>query len=356
MSDEMETGAAASLGGLKSGGRGETAPPGLPCRNCNAVVNRRYCGQCGQLASNFHRPVWNLIAETVSDSLALDGRIARSLPALLFRPGRMTRDYLDGKRARFVPPFRLFLLCSLIFFTLFFFIAERQGWTEGVVLVREPDGSVSLQLGDAETAGEGELLSDYRSENGRLDRDALMQAIEGANDQAATPPADEQEEPPATTSHIEARISIEDENADARALIDRAARIYENQALFFAGLREMAPRMALVLPLVFILILTLLYAWRRSVYVYDHMISALHLQSAIYLAISLAMIIAIWLGAMPILIVLAILPVYLWLHLRAAYGDGLIMASLRTIVVLLVSLVSLTLIVAGTIVLGAMSV
>lgn len=59
---------------------------------------------------------------------ALDGRLLRTLPMLMLRPGRMTRQYIDGMRARFVPPFRLFLLTSVIFFLTVFTVLENQSW------------------------------------------------------------------------------------------------------------------------------------------------------------------------------------------------------------------------------------
>lgn len=46
----------------------------------------------------------------------LDGKILRSAGLLLFKPGELTREFLDGKRVRAVSPIRLYLLCSVLFF------------------------------------------------------------------------------------------------------------------------------------------------------------------------------------------------------------------------------------------------
>ena len=67
MSHDMEAAGAASLGGLTSGEHHKVQPPGEPCRNCGAVVTERYCSRCGQLASNFHRPFFGLVASSLAD-------------------------------------------------------------------------------------------------------------------------------------------------------------------------------------------------------------------------------------------------------------------------------------------------
>jgi hypothetical protein len=120
---------------------------GEPCRNCGAPVAERYCSRCGQLASNFHRPFFSLVASSLADTFALDSRLWRSVPMLLFRPGRMTRNYLDGQRARYVPPFRLFLLASVLFFLTVFGLGERLGWYQDWQL--NPGSAVSMSEEDS---------------------------------------------------------------------------------------------------------------------------------------------------------------------------------------------------------------
>ena len=93
------------------------APQGV-CANCSTPLQGPVCHQCGQLADEYHRPVRGLVGELIEGLLALDGRVARTLPNLLARPGRITRDYLKGRRARYMPPFRLYIVASLIFFLL----------------------------------------------------------------------------------------------------------------------------------------------------------------------------------------------------------------------------------------------
>ena len=88
------------------------------CLNCGVLLAGEFCHECGQSAHSIRRPFWSLVGESLETSFSIDGRIARTLPDLMLRPGRMTRAYLDGKRARFIPAFRLYVLASLILFVV----------------------------------------------------------------------------------------------------------------------------------------------------------------------------------------------------------------------------------------------
>ena len=91
------------------------------CLNCGTRLRGQYCGTCGQRASNRLISLWELISEAFGDLLEIDSRLWRTLIPLLARPGRLTRDYLEGRRARYMPPFRTYLVLSVIFFVVAFF-------------------------------------------------------------------------------------------------------------------------------------------------------------------------------------------------------------------------------------------
>ena len=92
-------------------------PEGV-CANCETRLEGPVCHMCGQVDDEYHRPVRGLFSEIIEGLLALDGRVARTIPALLLFPGRVTRSFLKGKRMRYMPPFRLYIIASLIFFLL----------------------------------------------------------------------------------------------------------------------------------------------------------------------------------------------------------------------------------------------
>ena len=110
MSHELETAVIASLAGRRAAHAG---PIGGPCANCATPLHGPWCHACGQLGEDFHRSTLRLCAEAIEGLFHLDGRLWRTLPDLMLRPGRLTRAYLDGHRAPQIPPLRLFLVALL---------------------------------------------------------------------------------------------------------------------------------------------------------------------------------------------------------------------------------------------------
>lgn len=88
------------------------------CSNCGTPLKGQICHSCGQDSDILQRPFWNHVLEILDGQLGLDGKLWRTLPALMFRPGYVTRQYLGGVRARYVQPFRLYILVSFIFLFL----------------------------------------------------------------------------------------------------------------------------------------------------------------------------------------------------------------------------------------------
>lgn len=86
------------------------------CCNCGALVDRAYCSTCGQ-ETNLRLPTLReFLREAAGRYVTLDGRFWRTVFALLARPGFLTREYLAGRRRRYIRPARLYLFATLIFF------------------------------------------------------------------------------------------------------------------------------------------------------------------------------------------------------------------------------------------------
>lgn len=87
------------------------------CRNCGADLGEaapRYCGQCGQETRIQPPTVMEFIHQFGGNYVAMEGALWRTLGLLLCRPGWLTREYLSGRRRRYVLPLRLYLTISLI--------------------------------------------------------------------------------------------------------------------------------------------------------------------------------------------------------------------------------------------------
>ena len=86
------------------------------CLNCDAPLGGPYCALCGQRDDPPRPTTRELLGEAWDESVSLDGRAARTLRLLVTRPGALTADQLSGRRARYVRPLRLYLLCSAAYF------------------------------------------------------------------------------------------------------------------------------------------------------------------------------------------------------------------------------------------------
>ncbi len=111
----------ALLGAAVEPSQGDAGAEGAgACLNCGATLSGPYCAACGQQA-HVHRTfsaIWHDILHSV---LHFDGKMWRTLPMLLFKPGELTRRYVAGERAKFVSPMALFLFSIFLMFAVFSF-------------------------------------------------------------------------------------------------------------------------------------------------------------------------------------------------------------------------------------------
>lgn len=90
------------------------------CLNCKTSLKEKskYCSVCGQSTLNLYQSFTNVAFQALHEMLDIDGRLSNSLKILLFSPGRLTKEYVEGKRVRYTPPLRLYLVISLLFFVV----------------------------------------------------------------------------------------------------------------------------------------------------------------------------------------------------------------------------------------------
>lgn len=90
------------------------------CLNCGTVVQGRYCHICGQENIVSHQSFWSLTKHFVYDIFHFDGKFWDTLRHLFLKPGFVPRAYIQGRRASYLDPIRMYLFTSTIFFLLFF--------------------------------------------------------------------------------------------------------------------------------------------------------------------------------------------------------------------------------------------
>jgi hypothetical protein len=116
---DLESAGAAATAGLASAAiekrTGRAGEAHTHCTDCGAELVGRFCHACGQ-PGHVHRSLLHLAEELLHGVMHFDGRAFRTLPLLVFRPGRLTREWVHGKRTRYVSPLAIFLFTVFVTF------------------------------------------------------------------------------------------------------------------------------------------------------------------------------------------------------------------------------------------------
>jgi hypothetical protein len=90
------------------------------CLNCGTTVQGRFCQNCGQENVVTHQNFWSLSKHFIFDIFHFDGRFFDTLRFLLFKPGYVAKEYVSGKRSKYLDPIRMYLFTSALFFLVLF--------------------------------------------------------------------------------------------------------------------------------------------------------------------------------------------------------------------------------------------
>jgi hypothetical protein len=160
----------------------ENAPP--TCRNCGVPVDGAYCAACGQETALRLPTLREFLREAAGRYVALDGRFWRTMFALLARPGFLTREYLAGRRRRYIRPARLYLFATLIFFAVTRLLVgpidifEVRADTPEEAKYLSPDKGFNVQMGE-DAFGSLELQKRWNRFNNLRRSDKAEQLGEG---------------------------------------------------------------------------------------------------------------------------------------------------------------------------------
>ncbi len=86
------------------------------CHSCETPFTGVYCTSCGQKNDDYRRSLFSLIKEFLSSVTAIESRIWRTWAALLFKPGKVAREYADGRRTHWSSPVRVYIAMSILLF------------------------------------------------------------------------------------------------------------------------------------------------------------------------------------------------------------------------------------------------
>ena len=307
----------------------------IACPNCGTLIAGKFCQGCSQPA-HLHVPsAREFLHEFIAHYVALEGKLWKSVALLLFRPGRLTRDYIEGKRVRYVEPLRLYLSFSIIFFAIFKLGGFHVGTDEpGTPPARQAEASAQQKAGtaqDASVAAAARAREQAREERRRArakdgDQDVLVLG-DGDNEKAKQFASSIH---PALGTKVEHFLQLPEKERNAALL--RALSSYTPYAIF-------------ALMPVFAALLKLLYLGSGRRYG-EHLLFALHTNAFAFLTLSLWML-------LPDFIPLVGFGLWVWLvfylptAMRKVYGGSRLVTALRWIVLMTMHLVCIGLAIAA---------
>ena len=126
------------------------------CENCHSQVIGSFCSQCGQSVESTLKYFWTVLLHLLDDIFSFDSRASRTLKPLLLTPGFLTNEYIQGRRVHYVPPLRLYLFVSIIFFiSLKFFTIDGTDLLVHEQRMAAPIKEVSQYIKQLEVAVDG---------------------------------------------------------------------------------------------------------------------------------------------------------------------------------------------------------
>ncbi|TVQ41797.1 MAG: DUF3667 domain-containing protein [Wenzhouxiangella sp.] len=293
--------------------------PSRLCSNCGAELHGPYCHVCGQPGRNFIRALPGLVREIAGETLYYDSRMWRTLKSLLFQPGLLSREYVHGKRARYTPPVRLYLVCSILAFLLI-----------GLIINTANVAPWTAQFDQIEDQQESSTPSPPRTPGIHFGNEAWD----------------------AETNPIELGWLSESGNAwlnrQAQRIADNTTEVQRNPARLLRTAAGMLPQTMFVLLPLFALMVALFYLFAGRYYI-EHLLLQVHNHSFLFLALIALYLMAslrttviaaemtggsILAGSLSVLssAIWAWIPVYLWLSLKRFYAQGWLLTTVKFLV------------------------
>jgi hypothetical protein len=297
------------------------------CLNCGCALTGEYCHCCGQRA-HVHRTLGAFWHDLLHGVLHFEGKIWRTLPLLGWKPGELTRRYIDGERAKFVSPIALFLFCVFLTFAVVGLTGALDQAASG-----SPD-EVAREMAETEASIRG--LEVQRAEairTKRPTRDIDEEIAEARSELAAI----------STISGGLIKIDSSDEVAGMptwlQGWVGKAAK---NPELLFYKLKTNAYKFSWALIPISVPFVWLLFPFSRRFRMYDHIVFVTYSLCFMMLLLLAGTLVGM---VLPALAAFAwfVPPVHMYRQLRGTYAVGRFGALWRTVALTLFAFMAISL-------------
>ena len=325
------------------------------CKNCGRTLHGHFCSHCGQ-HSEIHRSISHIGEELLHGITHFDGKAWQTLPALVFKPGRLTYDYVHGKRARYIAPMAMFLFTVFLMFFVFGFLGgptiDDMANQDGAIVIgkrdeRIADAQQAVNKARASAANAAASPAARAAQQAVLDAASRTLAAARKAGQPAGGPAhprqswQERLRDGVRSGEIKIDSSIPSVDANLR-------KAFENPDFTLYRIQEKAYKLSFLLVPLSVPALWLMFAWRRDVRTFDHFVFALYSLSFMSLLVILAVLLDKAGRVLPFIasvsgLLFFVPPVHMFAQLKGAYRLGWGGALVRTVLLVGASIVILVL-------------
>jgi hypothetical protein len=303
------------------------------CLNCGTVIEGRHCAQCGQAADAHVLSMKEVAGDVTHSLLHLDSRVWRTLQLLVRRPGELTREFIAGRHQSYIPPFRLYLAVSILYFALSALLPESgmfdldaPGKDEAVV------APIVIGVGDDAAAAKPPVRApaELKDVTGELRKELAAEGV----------PQEDIDK--ALKADNSCKVSIFGDQPNSTDLERALSRACEN--IKRDGGKLLAERFAATAPKLMFLFLPLmagvatLFYWRPRRLYAEHLVLFLHNHAFTYLLLAVTAILneiteLRFPGAGALKVVMFLLwcwlPYYVYRSMRVVYGNGRTLTLLK---------------------------
>ncbi|MFZ6767323.1 DUF3667 domain-containing protein [Undibacterium sp. Di26W] len=343
------------------------------CANCGTSLTGAYCHACGQ-AAHIHRSLLHMAEELLHGLFHFETKAWRTIPALIFKPGQLTRNYIQGQRTRYVSPLALFLFLIFVMFFVLSLTASnpvdsisdkpqtKTGITKALQKNREAmatleaakallpagdDGREDMNDGIKDLASDiAELEASLKRLESKENKDQVpaSSAISAASEESNTTPDVNKKGDKVNDvlKKIDRKIAEGKSSSIIPGIEKQIQHAIKNPELTVYKMKSNASKFAFMLMPISLPFLWLLFIFKRKYVMFDHAVFSLYsLCFMSILLMSVAILAKFGFGMIGALVFVFVPPLHMFSQLKHAYQLGTGASLWRTVALLFVALCSL---------------
>jgi hypothetical protein len=276
------------------------------CLNCGTILEGKFCHNCGQENLEIKENFGHMMSHAIGDYFHFDEKFFHTLKPLFFKPGKLTQEYMAGRRAQYLHPVKMYIFISLIYFLLVFKTNHDIAKIEQKKTTTEQAKGAVIKA-PAKTNTPDNFVIYKADPNDKVKDTTYEQYL-----------ASQQKLPPAKRDGAIKRYF-------SKKLLALGSSKFNKTELITESINHNFPKMMFLLLPLFALILKITF-WRNKKFYVEHLIYSFHLHCFVFLFLTIIMLVqlvipdslhalSLWVGFAAALVIIW----YIYKSLKVVY-------------------------------------